>query len=234
MPDHIGYGKSATPHDRAYTASAHIENLTRLLDALDLTNITLVMHDWGGLFGSVYTLYHPERVKSLVYLNTLSGYGKAPITDMSPFLRAIKERYEAGTVNEIMGNLDLTMLSLMQGLGLQNPAEADASWIAAYSSHFRTAADCAAPIELMVDRILGRVAPLIQETSSLVDNLKSKPAMLAVGLNDEANAPERQIADFRALWPERSIVTLPDAGHFIQEDAPDTAIALVQQFIQAA
>lgn len=46
-PDYMGFGKSETPQDREYTATAHIDNLTALVDKLDLQDITLVVHDWG-------------------------------------------------------------------------------------------------------------------------------------------------------------------------------------------
>ena len=56
--------------------------------------------------------------------------------------------------------------------------------------------------------------------------------MLVVGLRDHGIAPEHQMADFRALFPSGPIVTLPHAGHFCQEDAPDIIVALIQQFLQ--
>jgi haloalkane dehalogenase len=56
--------------------------------------------------------------------------------------------------------------------------------------------------------------------------------MLVVGLRDHAIAPDHQIADFRTLFPSGPIVTLPNAGHFCQEDAPETIVALIQQFLQ--
>ena len=47
VPDHMGFGKSETPLDRTYTLQTHTENLTALIAHLDLTDITLVMQDWG-------------------------------------------------------------------------------------------------------------------------------------------------------------------------------------------
>ena len=41
------------------------------------------------------------------------------------------------------------------------------------------------------------------------------------------------IADFRALFPEAPVVKLPGVGHFCQEDAPETLVALIQGFVQA-
>ncbi|WP_198399991.1 hypothetical protein [Bradyrhizobium yuanmingense] len=55
--------------------------------------------------------------------------------------------------------------------------------------------------------------------------------MLAVGMKDRAIAPDTQIADFSAIWPGRPIIKIPNAGHFSQEDAPDTVIALIELFI---
>ena len=66
-----------------------------------------------------------------------------------------------------------------------------------------------------------------------LDAVKSKPAMLAVGLADHAIHPENAISDFRALFPDASLVTLPGVGHFCQEDAPETLVALIDQFVQS-
>ena len=41
------------------------------------------------------------------------------------------------------------------------------------------------------------------------------------------------IADFEGVWPDRPVVRLPDAGHFCQEDVPDTLVALIDQFVQS-
>ena len=65
----------------------------------------------------------------------------------------------------------------------------------------------------------------------LIDGLKAKPAMLVVGMKDGAIDPQVQLADFKSLFPNGPITILPDAGHFCQEDAPETIVALIQQFI---
>jgi len=45
VPDHMGFGKSETPQNRAYTMKTHVENLTALIDELDLQDITFVVQD---------------------------------------------------------------------------------------------------------------------------------------------------------------------------------------------
>jgi pimeloyl-ACP methyl ester carboxylesterase len=68
--DHLGFGLSAKPADFAYTPEAHADNLEQFIEYLQLKNITLVVHDFGGPIGLRYALRHPENVKNLVILNT--------------------------------------------------------------------------------------------------------------------------------------------------------------------
>ncbi|MEJ8802402.1 alpha/beta fold hydrolase [Pontibacter sp. H249] len=69
-PDHIGFGLSEKPSGFAYTPAAHADNLEQLINHLQLKNITLVVHDFGGPIGLRYALRHPANVKNLVILNT--------------------------------------------------------------------------------------------------------------------------------------------------------------------
>ncbi len=73
VPDHIGMGLSDKPDDETYnfTLDQRTDDLESLLDHLGITeNITLVVHDWGGMIGMAYATRHPERIKRLVILNT--------------------------------------------------------------------------------------------------------------------------------------------------------------------
>jgi haloalkane dehalogenase len=39
-------------------------------------------------------------------------------------------------------------------------------------------------------------------------------------------------AGFRAHWPDGPLGTLPGVGHYAPEDAPETLLALIEQFVQ--
>ena len=68
--DHIGCGFSDKPQDYNYTLSTHIDNLESLVDFLDLKDITLVVHDWGGAIGMGLAVRRPKLIKRLVLFNT--------------------------------------------------------------------------------------------------------------------------------------------------------------------
>ncbi len=95
VPDHMGFGKSETPQHREYTLKTHVENLAALFDDLELTDITLVGQDWGGVMAGQYTVRHPDRVKRLVQMNTVCGYGMAGRDDLP---RATSSRWFSGSV----------------------------------------------------------------------------------------------------------------------------------------
>src|SRR5436305_2156201 len=73
VPDHIGCGLSDKPDDSryAYTLASRVDDLEALLEHLGIVkDITLVVHDWGGMIGMVYATRHPKRIRRLVVLNT--------------------------------------------------------------------------------------------------------------------------------------------------------------------
>ena len=54
VPDHMGFGKSETPQNREYTLQTHVENLVAFIDDLELSDITLVLQDWGGPMAAMH------------------------------------------------------------------------------------------------------------------------------------------------------------------------------------
>ncbi len=244
VPDHMGFGKSETPQDREYSLKAHTENLAALIDDLGLGDITFVMQDWGGPIGSAYTVRHPHLVKRLCYMNTICGYSaavrgkqddsapKPPSLRTSPWFQWVINGHENGSYYEVMKNLRSTVLSVMKIIGFTNSAAVTPAWIRAYSAPFETEMECKAAIEFPLDVALNRIADYVKAGFSGVEALRRIPAMMAEGLEDRSVPPQTAMADFKAVSPKGPIVTLENVGHFCQEDAPATLVALIRQFIQ--
>ena len=81
-PDHIGFGRSDKVTDPGwYDIARHTANLSRLIDALDLRDITIFVQDWGGPIGLAQVATMPERFSRLVIMNTWlhhDGYEYTP------------------------------------------------------------------------------------------------------------------------------------------------------------
>jgi haloalkane dehalogenase len=70
-PDHVGFGRSDKVTDpNWYNIERHTNNLTQLINALDLRQITLFVQDWGGPTGLAQYAAMPERFDRLVIMNT--------------------------------------------------------------------------------------------------------------------------------------------------------------------
>ena len=79
-PDFFGFGRSDKPVDDAvYTFDFHRRSLVELITQRQLTNITLVCQDWGGLLGLTLPHEMPERFSRLLVMNTSLGTGDVPL-----------------------------------------------------------------------------------------------------------------------------------------------------------
>ena len=68
--DNIGFGKSDKP-DVDYTFQTHFRYTEAFIDALDLRNIILVVHDWGSALGLYYAAAHADNVKGVVFMEPI-------------------------------------------------------------------------------------------------------------------------------------------------------------------
>jgi len=233
VPDQMGFGKSETAQDRRYTIEEHCDNLEKLVLHLDLTNLTLVMQDWGGPIGSSIAYRHPERVKRLCVMNAMVG-GRAPegtgSMRASPWLQWVNGPNFEATIK----NLSATALSVMKRVGFENTAQVDENWVRAYAAPFPTPDDCVAAFrfpQCIADRETVDFLKTIR-TPEATAAIKAKPAMMIFGEADRALPQAFTIGCFKDLWPDAPVVTLPGVGHFLQEDAPETVSALIEQFVQ--
>lgn len=234
VPDHMGFGKSETPTGAGYTLATHVANLEALCDRLGLDGITFVAQDWGGPMAGAYTLRNPGRVRRLVLLNTCLGYGGLPAPALTPWFDWVRRHHEAGTMDIALGALGTYVVPVMRTIGLGNARTQNEDWRRAYAAPFPDRESCAGAIAFPLDYLLGRMRPFVIECLKTGDMaaLRAKPAMLACGLEDRAIPPAYAIADFRALWPDGPVTELPGVGHFCQEGAPETLVALIGQFMQ--
>ena len=65
--DLVGMGDSDKP-DIDYTFQDHYAHLEGFIDALGLTDVTLVLHDWGGGLGTYYAARHSDNVRAVAMM----------------------------------------------------------------------------------------------------------------------------------------------------------------------
>jgi cis-3-alkyl-4-acyloxetan-2-one decarboxylase len=233
-PDNMGFGKSETPPDADYTLERHARNLGSLIEELDLRDITLVMQDWGGPMGTVVACRYPDRMRRFVAMNTIFGTDRNLREErLTPWFTAIKAMEDVGQLEAVLGNLRYLVGGIMMTLGIQRRDVMTDTWLRAYAAAFPTPEECRAaiafPLEgLHPDRIRDTLVGALPGLFRL--GQAGVPAMMIEGMQDHAIWPHIAIAGFRAFFPQGTVHELPTAGHFIQEDAPEILVPLIEEF----
>ncbi|MFE3260234.1 alpha/beta fold hydrolase [Nocardia sp. NPDC059229] len=237
VPDHMGFGKSATPADRSYLLQDHIDNLEALVLELGLRDITLVMHDFGGPVGMGLASRHPELIARVVSVNGPTPFGQPDLLDTltanasrSPWFRWIAEAHDRDSLRSTLGHLGYNILSTLKLNGFQNNSIITPTWLRAYGSPFPTAADTLGAIGWAEGFAQG--AHTFETPSDHArEHLKSCPALAIWGMADDTLAADHFLPLFRAAFPNGQVNELPDTGHYSLEDNPAIITALLKLFL---
>jgi len=220
-PDLIGFGRSDKPADVGwYSYDRHVESVVRLVEELDLTGLTLVVHDWGGPIGLRVAVEHEARVERLVILDTGVGAGSAPSETWLRF-RAV--------VRELGGGLDIGRL-VAAGTAQGLTDEVRAAYDAPFPTPESKAGALAFPELVPTDLEHPNAAPM----NRVRDALRGwrKPALVVWGAED-AVLPPRIAGRFVELIPgAQGPLLVEGAGHFLQEDRPDEVATAILEFLE--
>ncbi len=228
VPDHMGMGKSGVPQDRSlYTLHQHIANLEALLLHLDLHDITLVLHDWGGPVGLGFAIHHPERIKRLVLLNTWA-FAPWPTNSLPRLVEIIRSAKGEHFVLKRNGYLEPAILGTTYNTEKLTQAAMDA-----YRAPFPT------PESRIAMLCWSRDIP-VQETDASYAEMKrieqglsqftQKPILLVWGMKDPVLLPS-VLRLWQQVYPRATTHEFEDASHFLQEDAPERIVGYIQEFL---
>jgi haloalkane dehalogenase len=237
-PDHMGFGKSGTPPTRTYWLQDHIDNLERFVLALDLRDITLVMHDFGGPVGMGFAARHPERIARIVSVNGPTPFGQRDLTarlaanaQQSPWFQWIINAHAHGRLVPVLSELGFNMLSTLKLNGFENHAVISDDWLRAYASRFEGASDCAGPIGWAQGFATG-MHRFEAPDDAAISAIGAKPACAIWGLADRTLDAAHFLPLFTDLFPRAAVHTLPGVGHYSPEDAPEVVAGLITQFLK--
>jgi haloalkane dehalogenase len=234
----MGFGKSETPQDREYSVEEHCDNLDALLLSLDLKDITLVMHDWGGPIGTNFAFRHPERIKRVLYIDSMTRLGMPANVDPAALANEGStpwfEFFTSDAFDPVMSHLSRTILSVLKLVGFVNNNIITDDWVRAYAAPFPTIESCkgakAFPLNT-INPVSWAYTEAAMKKPGVVEALRDKPAMMLIGEEDRT-APRALVKGMlEEIWPGAPLITLPNVGHFAQEDAPETLLAMIEQFV---
>jgi haloalkane dehalogenase len=222
--DHMGFGRSdKPPYLTTYSLRAHVDNAVALIDELDLEEIVLVAHDWGGPIGLGALLERRKRLRALVLMNTWAW--ELP-TFLPPFLREFRTE-GLGEILALGGNLFVE--SIPGGMARRNvdPVMMDA-YRAPFPDYWSRVGILAFQREIpLTER--DRSAPLMGSIHERLPSL-NVPVLFVWGLRDRVFQPVF-LEQWHELFPAAQTVDLEDAGHFLVEDRPEKVTEALLEFV---
>jgi len=253
-PDQRGYGKTDRPEAiEAYDIVQLTGDLVGLLDALDLNEAVFVGHDWGAPVVWNLSLLAPERVRAVAALSVpfAPRSERDPITTLEflfqgRFFYILYFQAPGVADDELAGDVEATFRRLFGGgvgtiqdsptgtgfLDTRRDAGPLPSWLSQEDLDYYVAEFTRTGFTggLNWYRNLRRNWEL---TEQLADAKVQAPAMFLTGERDpvrafmtEAHLDDR-VPDLRAK------ITLPDTGHWVQQERPDEVNGALLEFLAA-
>lgn len=232
-PDLIGMGDSDKLDNSGpgrYTFIEHAEYLYALLEELDLNNVTLVIHDWGSALGFNWAALNPEKVKSIVYMEAITG----PIEswdDWPEQARNIFQLFRSDAGEELILEKNFFVERVFAGdVGMHRALEKPE--LDSYVKPFEKEGESRRPtltwprqipIEgepAEVVEIAKNYAQFMSETQLPKLFINADPGSILIG-------KQRELA---RKWPNQKEVTVK-GGHFIQEISPDEIGKSIKEFL---
>ncbi len=218
-PDLIGFGRSDKPtSEDDYTYAGHVEQVRSVVfDVLDLTDVTLVCQDWGGLIGLRLVAEHPDRFARVVTANTglPDGTRRLPQAwwDFHDFVQRTPD----------------LPIGLLVSFGCTDPV--DPAVVAAYDAPFPDATSKAGARRFpsLIPQTLDDPATPANQAAWEVLRTFDKPWLCAFSDGDPITAGgERAFVGVVPGTAGQPHTTITGAGHFLQEDrGPELAGVVV-------
>ncbi len=224
VPDHVGMGLSEKPEDYPYTLATRIADLEALVASLGLTEIDLVVHDWGGAIGFGFAGRNPGLIRRMVILNTAAF--PAP---------HIPARISACRL-PVLGPL------LVRGLnGFAGPA----TWMAMHRRKLSAVEKQGylLPYDSWQHRVavnaFVRDIPMqashptwttLTEVERGLAQFRDRTALVIWGGRDFC-FHDAFLRRWQEIFPTAKVHRLADAGHYVLDDAREEVVPLVQAFL---
>ncbi|MGW5310708.1 alpha/beta fold hydrolase [Nocardia thailandica] len=222
--DLLGYGDSDAPRS-GYTLETYVSILGAFLEELELRDVTLVGHCFGSAVSLLYTRERPERISALVLSSPLTAAtlrptrtGKlallGPLVNLDRVLARVS--VPAPLARRIVGEQFGTLSAPESGRLAEHLTRR-------WTERRR----------LMVTAAISRELPRLAALDDFVPGADFPPITTVWGARNRVLSAEAGARLNRTLRPVREIV-VPDAGHLVMAEAPDTVIEAVRDALCGA
>jgi haloalkane dehalogenase len=217
--DYPGYGMSSAPAGYRFTPREHSALLERFVDRLALTELTLMVQDWGGPVGLGLAGRRPELVRRLIIGNSFAW----PLN--SEFRVRMFSALMGGPIGRTLNRrlMLVPRVFFARGLAEEPPREVLDLYFAPWRDPARRAPAATGPKQLIA------AADYLTEVEANLPKIADRPALIVWGTKDFAFR-EGERKRFEATFPNHRTILFDNASHFLQEDVGERIAEAVKSF----
>jgi len=223
--DHLGCGLSDKPQDYDYSLANHIANVQTLIEKLDLRNVTLLAHDWGGAIGMGAAGRMPERFARFVLFNTGAFRSK-----LIPLRIAVCRIPFFGTFAlRGLNAFSRAAISMAVEKRERMTPAVKAGYLAPYDSWVNRVAVNRFVKDIPLKESHPSWSTLVEVETGL-EQFQQHPMLLVWGEKDWCFTTDF-LDEFERRFPQANTLRIPDAGHYVFEDAPEVFLPKLREFL---
>jgi haloalkane dehalogenase len=223
-PDYPGFGFSQAPHYPYSLPHFCADQVVAHIDELDLQNLVLVVHDWGGPIGLAAALQRPRAITGLVVTNSWCW----PVDwQVWLFSLAVGNRL----IRSLHEHFNLLPRWLMP-LAFADRSRFSSSICDAYANALNTRERRRLGWQFVQSLRIEK--QWLQQLEADLSRLQQLPLELVFGVRDPAFGRKRIIQRWQHHFPHTRVERVPDASHFLPEERPDRLTAAIERVAQRA
>jgi pimeloyl-ACP methyl ester carboxylesterase len=229
VPDHIGCGLSDKPgaNEYPYTLARRISDLNALIEHIQPESpMHLIVHDWGGMIGFGWASERPEQIASMTIANTAAF----PLPSEKKLPAALWLVRNTG-----IGALLVQGLNAFSGMAarvaFKKPVSSEVR--KAYTGPYDSWDNRIATLRFVQDIPLSPKDPgynIIANTEARLADFADKPCLLLWGEKDFV-FDRHFLKKWKQIFPQAKVLSYPDCGHYVIEDAGQPLIQAVSDFL---
>jgi len=223
--DHLGCGLSSKPPGQHYSLAGHIANLQSLVTQLDLNQITLFAHDWGGAIGMGTAGKMPERFSRFALFNTAAFRSQR-----IPLRIAVCRIPFFGTF-ALRGLNAFSRAALTMAVEQHDrmTAAVKRGYLAPYNSWTNRAAVDAFVKDIPLRSSHPSWQTLVDVEAGL-EQFTDHPMLLVWGERDWCFTT-KFLDEFEQRFPKAETLRIADGGHYVFEDSHEVFLPRVEEFL---
>jgi pimeloyl-ACP methyl ester carboxylesterase len=220
--DHIGFGLSEKPEKFDGKPQSHSKNLTEFIEKLDLKEITLVVHDFGGPIGLSSAIQNNNRIKQVVMFNTWLWE-----TKNDPEAQKVNKIINSGIGKFLYLRLNLSPKYLLKK-GFNQKKNLPKKVHKQYINPFPNKSSRLSLLN--IGKSLVGSSDWYQEQWLDLDKLEQKPWLILWGTKDEF-ITTAYLQKWKKRMPNAKVKEY-DCGHFVQEEKTKETIQEIERFMK--